>query len=282
MSETERHCLELVRAADKDRFLAGLFIPEEKRRYIMALYAFNVELARIRESVSEITLGEIRLQWWRDTIEAIFSKENQQHPVAQELALAIRKGAIPKAPLLNMIEARQFDLYNDPMPTMRDLEGYLGETSSMLIQLAATILTGPDAAAQIAETAGFSGVAWGLTGLLRSLPLHRARGQCYMPKDLLARHGLTPADLIAGREPEKLLAMLSEALARAQLRLSEARASASELTTAARPAFLVLSLTEPYLKKIARLGLRALTTVAEVSQLRRQATLFLAARRERF
>src|ERR671926_643162 len=74
------HCADLVRDADKDRFLAALFAPEPARRGLLALYAFNVEVSRVRDRVSEPLPGEIRLQWWRDAISAREGGLDGGHP----------------------------------------------------------------------------------------------------------------------------------------------------------------------------------------------------------
>lgn len=282
MTEAARtYCFELVRQADKDRFLAALFAPEAARPHLMALYAFNIEIARIRDVVSEAGLGEIRLAWWRDTITALFEGTPTDHPVAQALGPAIKAGELPMQPFLAMIESRQFDLYDDPMPTMGDLEGYLGETSSALIHLAAMILAGPGAL-PLAETAGLAGVAYGLAGLLRSLPVHRARGQCYVPKDVLAAHGLTPAHWLSARDGEKIALVLADLCNRAVERLAQARTAARIGLGTALPAFLPASLTDLYIARIRKLGLESLNRPAEVSQLRRQVRLYLSAKKNMF
>ena len=105
MMDSRLHCFDLVRAADKDRFLASLFAPEDKRRHLHALYAFNIEISRIPELVSDTAVGEIRYQWWLDTLDAIYHGEEQQHPVAQCLALAIETGDLPKHALQNLVKA---------------------------------------------------------------------------------------------------------------------------------------------------------------------------------
>lgn len=275
------YCFELVRQADKDRFLAALFAPEAVQPHLMALYAFNIEVAQIREMVSDPKLGEIRLAWWRDTIAGLFEGKPAEHPVAQALAPAIEAGSLPMQPFLGLIEGRQFDLYDDPMPTMGDLEGYLGETSSAIIQLAAMILAGPQARV-LAEAAGLAGVAYGLAGLLRSLPVQRARGQCYVPKDLLAKHDLTPTEWLSGRDEQKTAMVISDLCDQGTMRLSEARAAARPGLGPSLPAFLPASLTELYLRRIRKLGAGALTKEAEVSQLRRQVTLYLSAKKNMF
>ena len=180
------HCQDLVAKADKDRFLACLFAPAEARPHLFALYAFNVEIARIRETVSEPQIGLVRQQWWLDTLDGIYAGRTPDHPVAQALVSAVAKGDLPKHALQNLVIAREFDLYDDPMPSLADLEGYLGETSSSLIQMAALIL-GKGAP----EAAGLAGVAFGLAGVLR---LKKSR---YLPRDMVQ-------DLVAklARKPE--------------------------------------------------------------------------------
>lgn len=253
------YCQDLVRAGDKDRFLANLFAPDTKRPHLMALHAFDLEIARVRQAVSEPRLGEIRLQWWLDTLDAIYAGETAAHPVAEALARAIAAGSLPKEALRNLILARRFDLYDDPMPSLAALEGYLGETSSAPIQLAALILAGPEAQAA-AEAAGLAGVAYGLAALLRARPIHHARGQTYLPPDM----------------------DMADAIGHARRRLAEARELAARIPSAALPAFLPVSLTDLYLDRLDRLGEKALTAGADVSQFRRQWRLWWMARRNAF
>lgn len=271
------YCHDLVRQGDKDRYLAALLAPDTKRPQLLALYAFNIEIARIRETVSEATLGEIRLTWWAEAIEGLYAGQGQGHPVIEALAPVIAEAGLPKHALINMIEARRFDLYDDPMPSLQQLEGYLGETSSMLIQLAAMILDKAKAQS-LGDMSGLAGVAMGITGLLRALPLQRKRGQCYVPVELLARHGLTPAHLLSGREPEALGKVLADLRAHAAQRLSAARGLAAGLSADVMPAYLPASLTELYLARLASLGTGALTEIAEIAQWRRQWTLYRKAR----
>lgn len=279
--EAEDYCRELVREADRDRYLASLFAPDDARPHVQALYAFNVELARIRERTSEPRLGEIRLQWWREAVDGIYRGDTADHPVVRQLAQAIEHASLPSQAFLAMIEARRFDLYDDPMPTLTSLEGYLGETSAMLIQLSALVLAG-GAAAAAAEAAGYAGVAFGIVGLLRSLPLHRSRGQCYVPRDLLERRGLTPAHVLAGRFDAAMGLVMAELRHHAVRCLAEARAREAAVPVKALPAFLPVSLTDLYLGKLARPGFNPLKSVATVSQLRRQWRLAVRAILEQF
>ena len=279
--DAEAYCRELVREADRDRYLASLFAPDATRPHVQAIYAFNIELARARERTSEPGLGEIRLQWWHDAVEETYRGTTPGHPVLEALARAVEHGRLPLEAFRNMLEARRFDLYDDAMPDLVSLEGYLGETSSALIQLSALVLAGSDAL-PAAEAAGYGGVAFGISGILRALPLHRSRGQCYVPADLLERHDRTPAHVLAGRFDAAMDLVVGELRDRAAACLMEARTRASSVPPAALPAFLPVSLTDLYLAKLARAGFDPLHNVAEVSQLRRQWRLAVRAFLERY
>ena len=132
-------CAELVRNQDFARYASTLFVPAAQRRALLAMYAFNVEISRVREHVTQPLPGEMRLQWWTDTLAGAGHGGIEGNPVAAELLLAIRSGLLPVERLSRLIDEHQFDLYNDPMPTMAALEGYIHDTSSALFSLGAGI-----------------------------------------------------------------------------------------------------------------------------------------------
>jgi phytoene synthase len=275
------YCHSIVRQHDKDRYIASLFSSKEARPHLWSLYALNYEIARIRDLVNSPPPGEIRLQWWAEAIESIYAGGRVDHPVVTPLAEAIAQGALPKAAFKNLIEARRFDLYNDPMPSLAQLEGYLGETSSAIIQLAALCLAGPDAVTA-ASAAGYAGVAYGIAGLLRVLPLHRVRGQCYLPRNLLEAEGLSPEDVMAGRGGPAMFRVLQNLCSIASARLAEARALRGEIPKAALPAFLPVAVLDEHLAYLSRSGLNALREITRVPQWRRQLRLWRMARKGRF
>ena len=84
-------CAALVREADRDRYLAALFAPADKRDALFALYAFNVEIARVRDVAREPMPGEIRLQWWREALEGKRDGEARAHPVAAALRATLAR-----------------------------------------------------------------------------------------------------------------------------------------------------------------------------------------------
>jgi len=262
------HCEALVREADPDRYWASLLAPEEKRPYLHALHAFNFEIARVRESVREPMLGEIRLQWWRDALQGEARGDVRANPVAAALDDTIVKFRLPRQALVDLIDARMFDLYDDPMPSLNDLEGYSGETSSSLIQFSSIILAdGKDPGT--ADAAGHAGVAYAITGLLRAFPLHARQGQLYMPADILARHGVVRDDIVTGRGGPGLKGALADMRAIARRHLDQTRKLRATVPPAAEPAFRPLALVEPYLKVMEKGDYDPLHTLVDLPRWRK-------------
>ncbi len=268
------HCARTVRELDRDRYIADLFAPAAQRKHLFALHAFSAEVARIRDTVSDPVLGEIRLQWWRDALIA----GGGGHPVASALIETIRTFALPIAGFEGVIDARVFDLYDDQMPTRRDLEGYAGETASALIQLAAIVLAGGHDP-RVASAAGHAGVAYAVTGLMRALPIHAARGQCYLPADIGAAHGFDRDTLARGKATPELLAVLAELRRIARDHLATAMPEIAALPPGLKPAFLPAALVGPVLDRMDRPDYDPFSGRVELSPLRRQWLLWRAARR---
>lgn len=227
-----------VRAADPDRALSVLYAPAPARSALWALYAFDAEIAGLRGRVREVLAGEIRLQWWRDAIQA---GAPTGHPLTDALLEAIYAFGLPSAALDNYLEARIFDLYDDPMPSRTDLEGYFGETEGAILQLAALVLDARAASGQ-SLAAGHASCARGVARTLRHLGAQRSRGQCFIPVDILAAAGSSPERFISLAEsPERNAVAAMQALGREHL--AAFAAAARDLPPSLRPAFLPLAVT---------------------------------------
>lgn len=252
MHEAERDdtVRRIAREGDPDRALAALFAPRQARADLLALIAFNVELARIAEHVSEPGLGAIRLQWWREALDKAAQGEATGHPVADALGAALRQHKLSDARLNAMIDAREFDIAARIMPDQTALETYLHDTAGALFALSAESrgVWGPSVELAAAQ----AGFAYGMAGLMRALPVRAAQGRVDLPADELRRHGTSPEDLLAGRASEGLLAVLAELRQKARAALVEAQQHVASLDAEARPAFLPLALVEPYLAALAK------------------------------
>lgn len=249
MDTDQRLTTEIVRKGDPDRYLSVLYAPEDRRGALFAIYAFSIEIARIRDLVREPLAGEVRLQWWRDAIAAGTAEAVGGHPVATALLQAVAMHGLSREALQNLLDARLFDLYDDPMPGRVELEGYCGETASALIQLAALVLD-PAAAPDHAATAGHAGCAQAIARLIRLMPLHRARGQCYVPAEILSAAGLTRDTFIDGASTEGMRIVTLAMIALAREHLEAFGRDAVRLPATLRPAFLPLAVTPAQLDRV--------------------------------
>ncbi len=269
---------EAVRAGDSDRYLSALYAPQDKREALLALYAFNAEIAGVRDRIHEPMPGEIRLQWWRDVIANRAVGEVSGHPVADALTNVIKTHGLPQLAFENYLDARIFDLYDDPMPSRTDLEGYCGETAGALIQLCALVLDAK-AAPAFSDAAGHAGCAQAICGLLRLLPMHRARGQCYLPRDVLAAAGTTPEEFVAGASPDAAGRALVAMIALANEHLSAFQRVAGKLPVTLRPAFLPLAVVPAYLARLSKADTSVLTKPVQLAVWKCQWLLLRAAAR---
>jgi phytoene synthase len=164
MQDAFAYCAELVRTADQDRALATVFAPAERRNGLYALYAFNVEIGRVRKVVQEPLAGEVRLQWWRDVLGGSRAEEAQGHPIAKALLETISEHGLPISKFETLIDGRALELREWPVCDIAELEHFSRQTSSMLMELAARILD-RESESPFAAPAG---VSVAMTGLLRT------------------------------------------------------------------------------------------------------------------
>jgi phytoene synthase len=274
MQDAFAHCEGLVRVADKDRFLTTLFAPAEHRPALLALYAFNLEIARIREAAHEALAGEIRLQWWSDVLGGASRGELAAHPVAAALLETMARHQLPPERLTALIEARRFDLYDEPMQTLADLEAYAKGASAGLIALAARVLAGDTKTEALTHHAG---LAHAFVGLLAAFPIHAGRGQVFVPLEILARHGATRQQVLGGQATPQLHEALAELRLHARRHLRAARQRLAAAPPAVMPALLPVALAGPTLARMGRRGYDPFTPL-EIAAWRRQLILWRAAR----
>ena len=123
----------MVQRHDRDRYQTVLFAPAARREALFALYAFNYEIARVRETVTQPMLGQIRLQWWRENIAAVFEGGAVRHqPVADRLSAVIREVPLTREHFERMIDARESDLKDEPLADLSALENYAEASSSRI------------------------------------------------------------------------------------------------------------------------------------------------------
>jgi phytoene synthase len=272
-------CADLVRTHDFERYAATLFINADRRRALLALYAFNVEISRVREQVSQPLPGEIRLQWWTDMLAGSGHGGVEGNPVAAELLRTIRLHGLPVEPLSRLIEEHQFDLYNDPMPSIAALEAYVHDTSSTLFALGARIMGRQSEGTD--HLARHAGLAQGFTRVVAMLPGDAARRQLFVPLQLLEHHGSGMEEVFAAKETPQLRAALDQLLGEARRHLKTAFELLADAPWEVRPLFLPLALVGRDLKRRSRADCNPFTPRG-TSRLRTLWTLWRASKQPLF
>ncbi|RDV01092.1 phytoene/squalene synthase family protein [Undibacter mobilis] len=275
MANQADHCASLVREADRDRYLATLFAPADRRAALFALYAFAIEIGRVRDVAREPMPGEIRLQWWREVLEGKRDGEAAAHPVASALMAGLKRHSIKPDRLVGIVDAHGFDLYDEPMGTLDDLDNYGVMTQSALLDVAIDILGGGGPEAMMVIRG--AGIALTVTDSLVHLAKHVSRRQMFVPIEVLDRHGVNIDEVYAGKTSEALKNALAEMRRHARRQMIAARNDGAQVPLAILPALLPLALIGPTLKPMDRRGYEPFD-VTPLSRLRRQWLIWRASR----
>ncbi|WP_142850639.1 phytoene/squalene synthase family protein [Telmatospirillum sp. J64-1] len=242
-----------VKRYDRERFLTAQFAPAECREDLFALYAFNLEIAKLREVVTEPMMGMIRLQWWREGLEEIYGGgQPRRQPVMEALARAISRHKLTRGHFDRLLDTRERDLDEEAPPNLEALEDYAEGSSATLTALAIEILSGQDEAAQ--QAGRHVGIAWALVGLLRAVPFHAAADRLYLPLDLLAEAGVHSRDILAGKPRPELSKAVEQVAARARFHLDLARSLRPRVPRSALPALLPAVLARRHLARLEKSG----------------------------
>jgi phytoene synthase len=276
MSDAFAHCARLVREADKDRFLATLFAPAESRPALLALYAFDIEIARVPTVAKQAIAGEIRLQWWREVLEGKRNDEARANPVAAALIETLDKYRLARTTLIDLADARAFELYDDPFATITELEAYAERSHAPVMMCAAAILG--IVGTKVPTAARHAAIATVICDLLRSFSSRVSRGHLPVPLDVLNRHGVQPANVFAGQSNDGLLVALAEKRGLAREHVRAFKNLVSAVPAAGVPAFLPAAVIPLYLDRMEAKSYQPFHTAIEVPQWRRQWVLWRAAR----
>jgi len=250
LSPHEIYCRDLVRTNDRERYLVSLFAPAACRPSLWAIYAFNHEIAKTRETVSEPMLGEIRLQWWREAIEGIYADTPREHQVVLALSGAIERGNLPRVQFETLIDARAKDLEDAPFPNIDVYMEYLKQTSAPLHHLALDCLEVENEA--VSDCATKVGTAYALVGILRAAPFFFRQNRIPFPEDLLKDHGVTERAVFALRPFPELAGLVSMLASKAEGLMVDA--GDGEVERAARPAVLAAAQVNWHLARLKQAG----------------------------
>jgi phytoene synthase len=199
------YCENYVKREDPDRYSIAMFASHKKRQAIFALFAFNAEVSKTREVVSETTTGLMRLLWWRESIQAIYEcKHERDHPVLNALQESIQIYDLPQKLFEELTYGREFDL-EDVMPgNIEGLKNYCDFTHTPLIKLCQIVIG--DTSLDPKNMA----IRYSMAGLLRSIVPHAQQARCYMPEDLIRKQGLNKDKFLSLRSADEIQSIAKE------------------------------------------------------------------------
>ncbi|ORZ31174.1 isoprenoid synthase domain-containing protein, partial [Catenaria anguillulae PL171] len=215
------YCRDLVFKHDHDHYLASLFLPANKRAVSWGLRAFNIELANIRESVRDDTLGRMRFQFWRDTIDSIHRGQTPNHPVAVMLAAGVHEFGLGAHRLKRVVNGRQDNFLTRQYPSIDAIEEYAESTASTLMYLHLE-LQGVKSL-EIDHIASHLGKAATMATLLRGTPFHLRSRLFYLPADVCASNGVVVEKVIRDGPSDELSSAVFELATRANDHIITAR-----------------------------------------------------------
>ncbi len=274
---SESGALGALREADPLRYAAVLYMPQEKRAPIASIWLFQSEIERIRDLVSEPLPGEIRLQWWRDVFLGMRDGEAKQNPLAVDLLETIDANGLSRDLFVTFLEAMTFDLYEDPMREGAQFEGHMGETQSVFFQMICQILAGERL--QDGTAAGHAGVAFGVMRTLVDTAKHRARGQIYVPSNMLDTRKITADKWLASDNTAEKCDAIKDFTAFGLDHLAKANSALTDLPVNCRIAFLVLAVCGKTLERAREKPLDAFNGNIALGPLQTHWTLLKAALR---
>jgi phytoene synthase len=272
----------LVKLRDRDRYWSALFAPASERGGLLALYAFNAELAHIAASIGEPMTGQIRLQWWRDAIDLAVPGTKTGNPVADALNGVIFGNNLPKARFIALADARVPELFGDPPADIQALKTAIQAADGAVFELAVMILCHGSGDTEIVrKAAGHAGLAYGLTQALRTVPFQLSRRKLLLPPSYFEGRGVDLAALYRGEANASFGAALADLRGTANRALHQFRTLAPELGPATWPSFLPLTLVKPYLKAMAAPSFDPLHSIVSLNPARKFWRIWRAARRQR-
>ncbi|KAL2489632.1 Terpenoid synthase superfamily protein [Forsythia ovata] len=193
LREAFSYCVQQVRNYDYHHYLCVLELPPNMRKAAFALRAFNVETSRAMDVASDPKIGLMRLLWWKEAIDKIFSNKLIEHPVTRALSSVISEHKVSKNWLKRSVDARINDAnreVTDIPETLEELERYAEDTASTILY--STLQSGYIRSTAADHAASHIGKASGLLLLLKSLPYHANKNSHipYIPAEVAEKHGL--------------------------------------------------------------------------------------------
>jgi len=261
------YCQNKAAQSGSSFYYSFLFLPEERRRAIMALYAFCREVDDVVDDCSDPATARATLAWWRQELAAAFHG-TPQHPVARALAEIAPRFNLAEAQLAEIIAGMQMDLEYNRYPSFEVLRQYCHRVAGVVGLLSAEIFGFQDPRTR--EYATDLGLAFQLTNIIRDVGEDARRDRIYLPLDEIERHGVSVADISAARETDNFRRLIEFQIERALGYYRDAFAKLPAIDRRAQRAGIIMAaIYRTLLDEIQRDGCRVLTRRTALTPVRK-------------
>ena len=273
-----------TRKFDRDRFLCSLFAPTSSLEDIHTILAFNIEISKSREMVSEGLLGEMRLQWWRDVILSIYSKDTHfdtEHYLVSGLQSTIQRHQLESSLFLDLINARSRDMADDAPKNEADLISYSYGTTAILNRILIEIMCEPheSVSENLIKISNHAGIAWSIAGIIRASSVLSKYKRIYIPKSLMEKNGFTMYEFQSQKVTLGMKAAIGQLVLLARDEINQARKVSMDFNKRSYfPVLLQVSLADMYLSRIKYFDFDPFERKIEKGRLIRQLKLYIRAR----
>ena len=263
----DQYCQEKAAKSGSSFYYSFLFLPPERRRAIIALYAFCREVDDVVDECSDADLARTKLAWWRKEIAGVFEGA-AQHPVAQALIPVVRQFNLPRQHFEEIIDGMEMDLRYNRYPDFATLQSYCYRVAGAVGLMAAAIFGYRDRATlTYAENLG---TAFQLTNIIRDVGEDARRNRVYLPLDELSRFGLSATDVAQLRETDDFRRLIDFQIERAQDFYNRAFAALPAADRKSqRPGLVMAAIYRTLLKEIRADGNRVLNQRTSLTPLRK-------------
>jgi phytoene synthase len=263
----DAYCEEKAAASGSSFYRSFRFLPPDRRRAIVALYAFCREVDDVVDETVDASVARIKLEWWRTQVDAIFAGE-PQHPVAQALKPVVKTFDLPKEHFSAIIDGMAMDLDLARYPDFALLERYCDRVAGVVGLMSAQIFGYSNASTRV--YARDLGIAFQLTNIIRDVGEDARRGRIYLPEDEMARFGVSGADLFEQRVTPGFVALMTYQMERARMFYGRAFAALPAVDRRSqRPGLIMAAIYGALLTEIERDGYRVLDRRHSLTPLRK-------------
>jgi phytoene synthase len=273
----DQYCQRKTAASGSSFYYSFMFLSPERRRAIIALYAFCREVDDVVDEVTDTSVARAKLAWWRNEIAAAYAGK-AQHPVACALQTVVAAYRLPETHFQAVIDGMAMDLERNRYLDFAELERYCHRVAGVVGLLSAEIFGYRDARTR--DYAHDLGIAFQLTNIIRDVGEDARRGRIYLPQAELAEYGVTTDAMLACRTSEGFRTLMAAQVARARQWYARARDTLPQIDRRAqRPGLIMAAIYQELLDEIERDGYRVLDRRIALTPLRKLWIAWKTARR---